>query len=332
MSLPFTFASPDLLADENVLPKLHAWHSQGLRTALVTLIGIEGGAPRACGAQMAVAEDGRSIGYLSGGCLENAVILEAQNVIATGKNRLVRYGKGSPYFDIRLPCGSGLDLYFDQELTATMIGEMMEYQRARRLFALETNIVSGASHVSALAAPPSHQVAAVPPCQLDNGTFTRVYSPAVRLCLFGSGPSLVAIARLAGAVGVELHMSSSDARTCSDLAKAGLSPPAAGHEDFAIGQLDWASAAVLCFHAHDAEPDLLSAILKTNSFYIGVLGNHAVHRQRLTLLAARGINQHEIDRIYAPVGNIAGAKSKTTLAIGAIGELVDRAKAINLIS
>src|ERR1044071_3768023 len=99
MTIEFQRITPgvNLLDEDDVLPMLDAWRRRGLRTALVTLVGVEGGAPRQPGAQMAVAEDGSYAGYLSGGCLEQAVALEARAVIASGVNRLVRYGKGSPY-------------------------------------------------------------------------------------------------------------------------------------------------------------------------------------------------------------------------------------------
>ena len=62
---------------------------------------------------MAIAEDGSASGHISGGCLESALIAEAQIAMRDHANRLVRYGKGSKYIDIELPCGSGLDIYFE---------------------------------------------------------------------------------------------------------------------------------------------------------------------------------------------------------------------------
>ena len=96
---------------ENVIPDLASWSGKGERCALVTLVSVDGNAPRAEGAQMAVSESGRWAGYISGGCLEQAIALEAVEAIQAGKPRLLRYGKGSPYLDIRLPCGSGLDVF-----------------------------------------------------------------------------------------------------------------------------------------------------------------------------------------------------------------------------
>ena len=53
---------------DNILPDLARWSERGERCALVTLVGVDGNAPRAEGAQMAVSETGQWAGYISGGC------------------------------------------------------------------------------------------------------------------------------------------------------------------------------------------------------------------------------------------------------------------------
>jgi xanthine dehydrogenase accessory factor len=317
-----------LLADEDVLPQLQRWQEEGQRTALVTLVGVEGGAPRGPGAQMAVAEDGRYAGYLSGGCLEQAVALEAKAVIEAGQNRLVRSGKGSPYFDIKLPCGSGLDLYFDQALAPVQVGAMMAHRACRRLFALSTVLATGESVVEELAAEaPAAQ------SRRDGDVFKRIYVPNLRLLLLGTGPALVGMAPLAAAAGIELAIRSPDDATRSRLAGSGFRIFLDdGEVGYAMDRLDFASAAILFFHDHEQEPDLLARLLRSQCFYIGALGNHAVHRERLGVLAAQGFGADDLKRIRAPVGSIGGAKSKATLAIGALAELMAEAKALNLVS
>ena len=101
---------------ENVLPVLKAWRAEGHATVLATLVAQDGSAPRPRGSQMAIRADGEAVGNLTGGCAEAAIIAEAQARLAAGANRLLRYGKGSPYIDIRLPCGSGIDVFFDTQL------------------------------------------------------------------------------------------------------------------------------------------------------------------------------------------------------------------------
>lgn len=329
MTLSFQNFAPTagLMADEDVLSQVQRWQAEGQRVALVTLAGVEGGAPRQAGDQMAVAQDGRFAGYLSGGCLEAAVVHEAQAVLADGRNRLVRYGKGSPYFDIKLPCGSGLDLYFDQDLDPALVSSMMDLRARRQPFALEIDLKSGAKIARAWA-----QGSVIPQSQRDGDTFTRVYPPSLRLILLGNGPALTGMAALAATLGIDMVAVSTDDATRAALA---ASRPRLEVADTLAGvnaEPDFATAAVLFLHEHDKEPDILARLLKTPCFYIGALGNHAVHRTRIAMLEMRGFTKAELQRIRAPVGAIAGAKSKATLAVGIFAEILAEAKAHNLVS
>ncbi len=317
-----------LLEQEDATGRLHQWMAQGLRGVLVTLVGVEGGAPRHVGAQMAVGEDGRYAGYLSGGCLEQAVVLEALAVLQGGRNRIVRYGKDSPYLDIRLPCGSGLDLYFDQSLTQAQLQKLIAQKQQRRPMLLKTDLVAGASRVFSLAPQTPMRVSA-----RIGDVFERAYPPSMRLVLAGGGPGLIAIAALARAIGIELRVAATDTATRDGL--AAISPQAiidARNIEVALDDLDFATAAVLVFHEHHNELDLLEAVLRTRSFYVGALGNRAVHRERLRALSTRGVSDGDLQRIRAPVGLIAGAKCGATLAVGVLTELLAEAKTQNLVA
>ena len=184
---PSHHTARSLLADEDVLGDLIAWRAQGLRTALVTLVAM-GDTPRPLGAQMAVAEDQRFSGYLSGGCIEQVIAREACQAIAAGENRLVRYGKGSAYLTCELPCGSGLDLYFDQGLTADVVERIAERRASRRPFTLVTDLVRGESRIEDAVRETA--------CVLSGDAFHRPYLPPVRVLLAGGGPALIAVAAL----------------------------------------------------------------------------------------------------------------------------------------
>lgn len=328
MTIGFQRITPgvNLLDEDDVLPMLQAWRRQGLRTALVTLVGVEGGSPRQPGAQMVVAEDGRYAGYLSGGCLEQAVALEAQAVIAAGQNRQVRYGKGSPYFDIRLPCGSGMDLYFDQEFGDAQLTEMLDHRTRRQPFALRTALGEGRSTVERI-------IGSIPLSRRDDDAFVRVYPAPIRLALIGNGPALTGIATLAQATGLDLVIWSTDEVTRGQLQAVGQHASSDEDElDGAIASLDHASAAVVVFHDHEAEPHILAKLLQRPCFYLGVLGNHAVHRARLDALRGMGLSTDALARLHAPVGSIPNAKSKATFAFGVLAEMLAEAKANNLIA
>jgi len=315
-----------LLAQESVLPVMWQWRCEGVRTALVTLVGIEGSAPRPLGAQMVVAEDGRYFGYLSGGCIEQSIVIEAQDVIRAGRNRMVRYGRGSKYIDVRLPCDSGLEFHFDCMMSSALIGAGVRHIGARQRFALDTDMASGASAITLLKDGERAESTRV------GDRFRRVYLPQPRLLLLGSGPILSGLASLARAVGIETEVWTPDESTRRQVRDAGFDAIAErGLPVGAIDRLDWASAVVLAFHDHDAEPALLARLLARDCFYIGALGSRAAHQARLQALVGLGSKEEDAARIRAPVGSIQGAKSKATLAIGILAEVMAAAKERQLV-
>lgn len=60
------------------------------KVALVTPTNIDVSSARPLGAQMAVAQSGQWVGYLSGGCVERAVVAVALAALEEGKSRKVR--------------------------------------------------------------------------------------------------------------------------------------------------------------------------------------------------------------------------------------------------
>ena len=308
------------LTAEYVLADLLAWQEAGLKTALVTLVHIDGATPRPLGAQMAVAEDGRFTGYLSGGCIEQAVALEAQRAIASATNLLVRYGKGSRYVDIKLPCGSGLDLYIDCMIDMAILREAVSLQERRVPFELEVGLETGARRIIA--------PVAMPRTQIEGEIFRRGYMPDLRMFLLGNGPAVAAIAHLGSAAGLSIAVATSGERTRREVVAAGLS--CLSIEDFVAlspSVVDGWSAAVLAFHEHDVEAPLLERLLATECFYLGALGGRAAQAQRSADLKSRGISDAGIQRVRGPIGLISGAKSRGLLAVGIIAEILAEAKA-----
>jgi len=308
---------------ENVLPSLLAWQRRGLRTAVVTLIGIEGSSPRPLGAQMAVAEDGHYAGYLSGGCFEAAVVSEALQAMESHTNRLVRYGKGSPYMDIKLPCGSGIDLYFDQNIPVDLIHQAHALLDARSPVSIDTDLSSGDKQLSRLDHTSSVE------CHRMLNAFRSIYMPCLRVVVAGHGPAFLAIAKLLSACGLIHYCVTRDGDAAMELAEHNI----IAHRslDDAVA-LDAYSAMVLCFHEHEHELPLLADALASDCFYIGALGGRRTSQQRRTLLSARGYGEQAINRIRAPIGLIADAKGQLSTVSSILAELVLEAKKKKIIS
>jgi xanthine dehydrogenase accessory factor len=305
-----------------VLEPLHGWLSEGARCALVTVIGIEGGAPRPVGAQMAVAEDGRAAGYISGGCLEGALVAEAQLAITEGRNRLVRYGSGSPYIDVRLPCGSGLDIYVDQILPLQHASEMLSLWRQRVPFYTKTDLASGASVIVPMAGRTGRE-----PSRREDDMFIRVTWPQIRLVIVGAGPAAGFLARLAADIGWQVELCAPELSGLGLAALPGISVRelyAADLERSVTGDA-WSAAAVV-FHDHEWEMPVLTALLGTDCFYIGAVGSRKVHGLRVAALKQQGFGEDAIARIHGPAGLIGQTKSPATLALSILAEIVAAAR------
>ncbi len=99
----------DLIAD------IERWRAEGKRLAVATVVDVEGSAPRPKGAKMVVTEDGEFAGSVSGGCVEGAVIEEAQEVLRTGRPKLVYYGIPDEFgLSVGLACGGTIGVYIQE--------------------------------------------------------------------------------------------------------------------------------------------------------------------------------------------------------------------------
>lgn len=309
---------------DNVIPDLACWSQRGERCALVTLIGVDGNAPRADGAQMAVSERGNWAGYISGGCLEQAIALEAVDAIRTGKPRLLRYGKGSPYFDIRLPCGSGLDVFIQPVLDWHLIKDMDDCLKSRQAFALRTDLSTGSALIERLPESPSHLRS-----RRDGNVFVRIYTPPIRCLIIGSSPIAVALSELAACAGFDTVFYAPTPESLPPLSDAVTLHPLLPHTQFLADP--W-TAAVLAFHDHEQELPVFSKLLGGACFFIGAIGSRNAHAARTLALTEAGLPEAAIARIRSPAGLVGGLKTAPFVALSILTQVVAAAREQGIVS
>ena len=281
----------------NLLAEVLNLVEQQIQFALLTLINIEGSAPYPLGSQMLVSESGQYWGQITGGCAETALADQAVAVMREQRNQTHRYGLNSPYFDIQLPCGSGIDVHFDvsrdpneyRDLTSTL-----EKRQAGRL-----------------------------PLTSELGEFVRHYLPQERLLVFGQGPILLAMLRLAASSNFETISVVQDESDRAMLGSHGfessvLHDVGEAYSDY----LDSHAAVVSLFHEHDREIPILTNALQSSAFYIGALGSQRTQAQRLETLRANGLDEESLARIHGPVGMDIGAETPAQIAISIMAEVV----------
>src|SRR3982074_3940569 len=75
-----------------IAEELGHWRAAGEGVAIATVVECWGSSPRPRGSKMLVSGSGKMAGSVSNGCVEGAVFEAAQEVLASGRPRLVEYG------------------------------------------------------------------------------------------------------------------------------------------------------------------------------------------------------------------------------------------------
>src|SRR3546814_3096944 len=103
-----------LTEKDQILEQAAAWRGAGKGVALATVVTTWGSSPRPVGSQLVVDEAGAFEGSVSGGCIEGAVVLEAVDVIKSGKPKLLDFGvSDEKAWDVGLACGGKVQVYVE---------------------------------------------------------------------------------------------------------------------------------------------------------------------------------------------------------------------------
>ncbi|WP_066554216.1 XdhC family protein [Croceicoccus bisphenolivorans] len=246
--------------------------------ALCTIVAIDGGFSRRIGAQLAILPDGGVVGSLADNCLEHQL---ASDVAKLSEPVVHRYGRGSPFIDFRLPCGSGIDILLDPHPDRRACMRAADMLAARQPATLD------------LPANPH-----LP---------QRRYIPALALDIVGAGPEVECLTTVAKASGVETRLVRKDALSLGQ------------RPDYPVP--DRWTATVLLFHDHEWETAVLAHALSGDGFYVAAQGGQNARLARVARLRETGLSETQIDRIRAPVGLIPSCREPDILAVSILAEV-----------
>ncbi len=99
----------------DVLEQAAEWKAQGSGVVLATVVRTWGSAPRQAGSQMCINEHGDFVGSVSGGCVEGAVIQEAQELMVQGGTKILKFGVSDEQaWEVGLTCGGEVEIYVER--------------------------------------------------------------------------------------------------------------------------------------------------------------------------------------------------------------------------
>ena len=282
----------------SLLPQAIKLIEQGHAIAMATLINVEGGSPYPEGSQMLVSANGEHVGQLTGGCAEKAIIDHALQSLSAKLNSVHRYGSGSPYFDIQLPCGSGVDVLIDVQT------KLSEYEQLVSMINQRQGV--------------TQQVLSA-----NNSTYTKWHTPQPRLIIMGQGPILLQSCLIALIAGFDVLPIINDEDSRRLLLPNGLTPIQLDQLSNLDGLHDPFTGLVSVFHEHDNELNMLTEAVKTDMFYIGALGSRKTHEERLKKLRQFNVVESQLNRIHGPVGVNIRSTTPAQIGISIVAEAID---------
>ena len=290
-------------------------HAAGRAAALVTIIAVTGSSARSCGTHMAVSENGCFAGSLTGGCIEAAVVAEAQEALIQKAPRTIRYGAGSPFIDIRLPCGGSVVLVINPLIDSLLGEQALVLFEERQSFTL--TLGGDAQSIT----PADHDLFA---CKATTDAVVVHHIPPLQLALFGHAAAMPIVRDLALACGAHVVLASPDPDLVRESMQKGCSSVSMVQAATApLIRPDLWTAGVVLFHDHDWEPATLRHLLASKAFFIGAMGSHKTQRERLAVLARQGVTVADQSRVIGPIGAIPSMRDPETLAVSVFAQVVD---------
>lgn len=321
---------------------IRRWRDDGSKVALATVIKVDGSAPRDEGAKMAIAQDGRIAGSVSGGCVESAVAEAAMDVLATGTPAIARYGiNKTMMWDVGLSCGGEIEVFIEplpdvmpstpRQASATCTIVRGPAGVGRKL-AVDEN---GRTHAS-LGDPELDRRAKEAALGLMQAGHSRTVSldsyevfvdvdlPQPRLLIIGAVHIAVALCKMATLAGFSVTVIDPRQSLCNrerfpDAAELIVEWP-----DDALSHLaldDRTYVAVLTHDEKFDDPTLLR-VLPTSVRYIGAIGSKKTQASRRKRLADAGIAPDAIAHLRGPIGLDIGAQSPEEIAVAILAEIL----------
>lgn len=308
---------------EDVLGFIVNRHKVGIRCALLIVTGLSGGSVRSLGTLVAVDQSGRMAGYVSNGCIDADLVLQAQGALNDKITRMITYGKGSTFIDLQLPCGGSIDILIIPDPSANLIAKAKAGLMSRQQMTLSFHREKGLFSTSSTKGETGW----------FGNTFIASHTPKLKFFIAGRGASLFAMVNTISALNYNVAIATPDLNDLPLLESIGayaqyhLTSP----NTSPVVPIDKWTAVLLLFHDHEWETQLICTCLAGNPFYIGALGSERTHEARLEGLRDIGLSEQNIAHIRGPIGLIPSVRDASMLVISTLAEIASEYRKIDTI-
>ena len=328
-----------------LLEQYDTWRAEGREVGRAVVIRTYGSSPRQAGSVLLVADDGRMVGSVSGGCIEGAAAKAVLESRQRGHSRVIRYGvTNEEAWSVGLACGGTIDVLIEPDVPAAAVAAARD-PLAGATSVLGTTLVTDlpddtpsdlqdavpataeASDAAALEelrdvalSAGRSQTARIE----DRHVFIEAFPVAPRLVIVGATEVARSLVGLAKALGYERVVI--DARTAfatrerfPDVEQLLTDWPDEAFEAIDLGPND--AVAILSHDPKFDEPAIVEAF-KRGARYVGAIGSRKTQADRRRRLLEAGLTEEQLARIRGPIGLDLGGREPSETALAILAEIV----------
>ncbi len=252
--------------------------------ALATLVRAKGSTYRRPGARMLICEDGKTVGSLSAGCLEEEVALRARQVLITGEPALMSFDTRK-----RFGCAGKIDIFIECAAENFFV-DLAENLDARRCCAAITRFAGDKAGTRILGFDYEQEH--------EHELMQRIHPP-VRLVIFGGGRDSTPLHLLGNSLGWQTF----------EIIDANELP---------FESDEW-TAAIVKSHNYGRDFAVLRTLLPLDLHYVGLVGPRKRRNQLLSDLLDLGLTINA--GFFAPAGLDLGAETSEEIALAIVSEI-----------
>lgn len=313
--------------------------------ALARVIKTWRSSPRPVGSAMVVTDKGQMAGSVSGGCVENAVVKKALEVIQSGVPEVVDFGVADEEaWEVGLSCGGAITVLITPFLEDDGWTKFNQFLTQKLNFFLLTPLSCGGNSNPILIDVideelPGNAVlvanikksfkeglnGAIVQSRVGDEYFVHFFRRSPLLLMIGSAhitSELLVLAHMFGFETVVIDPRDTFAKKTARAQQPDqllVNWPQEVLHDF---PLESDTYAVILSHDPKIDDEALKILLASNARYIGALGSQKTHAKRIERLKSYGLSESQIASVDAPIGIDIGSQTPKEIALSVMGAVI----------
>lgn len=333
----------------------------GMRSALATVVHVEGSSYRRPGARMLIREDGQLTGAISGGCLERDALRKASLVMIEQKSKLVTYDtndEDDAKLGIGLGCNGIIHVLIEpinlsdpnnpiqllKSIVATrqqkVLVTLFSLQKERReqygtclLVSEDGNITGDPPYLKDVLLTDAKKILLSKQSSFRNyvthninqTAFIELLLPPVHIVVIGAGNDVIPLVKMADLLGWETTVIDGRPDYADKKRFVSACQVIVSKPGNALDKLTIDDQTVFLLMTHNYNYDLamLRALLKRKALYIGSLGPRKKSDRMIEELKEEGMSltSEQLSSLYGPVGLDIGAETSEEIALSILAEI-----------